>query len=209
MTQDHSAPIGQFLDAVAARKPTPGGGAVSALAGALAAAIGEMVLNYSVGKKDLEAYRGELEPALRELHKARQVMLQLMAEDQAAYQALSDARKLPAGSPDRARRFPAALRSSIAAPQAMAATAAAVLEVCDRVVNFVNYHLLSDLAVAADLAMATTRCAIYNVRVNLPDVEDTAERQEMEATVGQVLGHAAMLIQRVAPRIWARHAQGA
>ena len=40
----------------------PGGGSVAALAGALAAAMGEMVLNYSIGKKDLAAH----EPVLRE-----------------------------------------------------------------------------------------------------------------------------------------------
>jgi oligopeptide/dipeptide ABC transporter ATP-binding protein len=38
------------------------------------------------------------------------------------------------------------------------------------VVDVVNVYLLSDLAVSADLAMATVRCAVYNVRVNLADV---------------------------------------
>ena len=209
MTHDESATIAQFLDAVAARKPTPGGGAVTALAGALAAAMGEMVVNYSIGKKGLEAFEGELRPALHELNRARAVLLQLMAEDQAAYQALADARKLPEGSPERAARFPEALRASIAAPQAMAATGVAILGVCENIVQLVNRHLLSDLAVAADLAMATTRCAIYSVRVNLPDIPDAAERQEIETTVGQVLIHAAMLIQTVAPRIWTRHGEGA
>jgi hypothetical protein len=45
--------------------------------------------------------------------------------------------------------------------------------------------------------------------VNLPDVADPAERQRIESTVSQVIGRAAVLIQRVAPRIWARHGQGA
>jgi methenyltetrahydrofolate cyclohydrolase len=209
MTYDASATIGQFLDATAAKRPTPGGGAVTALAGALSAAMGEMVVNYSVGKKGLEAFEGELRPALRELNTARQVLLKLMAEDQVAYQALADARKLPEGTPERAKRFPEALRASIAAPQAMAATGVAILGVCERIINFVNFHLLSDLAVTADLAMATTRCAIYSVRVNLPDIPDPGERQEIESTVGQVLIHAAMLIQQVAPRIWMRHGEGA
>jgi formiminotetrahydrofolate cyclodeaminase len=76
--------------------------------------------------------------------------------------------------------------------------------VCDRVLNFVNPYLLSDLAVCADLAMAAARCATYNVRVNLPDVKDPAERHAIEAAIGQSLSKAAGLIQRVAPRIWER-----
>jgi len=204
---DHSSRIDQFLDAAAARQPTPGGGSISALAGALAAAMGEMVLNYSVGKKGLEAYENELRPALAELHRARELMLELMVEDQAAYTALAAARKLPPKTPDRTERITMALAASIRAPQAMAAAAVAVLGVCDRVINFVNFHLLSDLAVAADLAMATARCAVYNVRVNLSDISDPHERQSIESTIGQTLSHAAVLIQRVSPRIWARYAQ--
>jgi formiminotetrahydrofolate cyclodeaminase len=182
---------------------------VTALAGALAASMGEMVVNYSVGKKDLEPYLDELKPALTEYHRARGMLLQLMAEDQQAYAELTACRKLPEGSPERAEKFPAALTACIRAPQAMAATAVAVLELCDRVVNFVNPWLLSDLAVCADLSMATVRCAVYNVRVNLADVKDPEERQRIESTTYEVLGHAGVLIQKVSPRIWARHAQGA
>src|SRR5882672_8189200 len=96
--EDQQSTIAQFIEAAAAKKPTPGGGSVTALVGALAASMGEMVLNYSIGKKELAAYEGELKPALAELHRARQMMLQLMVEDQAAYEAMTAARKLPDNS---------------------------------------------------------------------------------------------------------------
>ena len=169
---DQNTTIGAFLEATAAKQPAPGGGSVTALVGALAAAIGEMTLNYSVGKKGLEAHQDELKATLAELNRARQLMLSLMAEDQVAYEALTAARKLPAGSPERQREVSEALLACIRVPQAMAATAVAVIELCERVVDCVNFYLLSDLAVCADLAMATTRCAVYNVRVNLTDWED-------------------------------------
>src|SRR5437764_5937929 len=89
---DSKQTIDSFLEATAARQPTPGGGSVTALAGALAAALGEMVINYSLGKKDLEAFAGELRPAQAEFAKARQLLLALMIEDQAAYEALKSAR---------------------------------------------------------------------------------------------------------------------
>lgn len=204
---DSSTSIEQFLNAAAAKQPTPGGGSVTALCGALACTMGEMVVNYSIGKKGLEAYEGELRPVLADLAKARQSLLKLMVEDQQAYAALTAARK-HADSPEKPAKVKAALTASIRAPQAMAAAAVSILELCDRIINFVNYHLLSDLAVCSDLAMATARCAIYNVRVNLPEITDNAERQAIEANIGQVLSRAAVLIQRVGPRIWGRHAQG-
>ena len=201
---DESHTIRQFLDATAARQPTPGGGAVTALTGALAAAIGEMALNYSLGKKGLEAFEGEIRPAAEELKRLRGVLLKAMADDQAAYADLTAARKLPESSPDRATKIRIALAGAIQAPQAMARAAVSILELCDKVINFINPWLLSDLAVCADLSMAAARCAIYNVRVNLPEVKDPAERQAMEASIGQILSKSASLIQRVAPRIWER-----
>ena len=59
---DATTPIGDFLNAAAAKQPAPGGGSVAALAGALAAAMGEMVLNYTVGKKNLAQHEPELKP---------------------------------------------------------------------------------------------------------------------------------------------------
>jgi formiminotetrahydrofolate cyclodeaminase len=209
MIYDASTTIDGFLSATAARQPTPGGGSVTALVGALAAATGEMVINYSIGKKGLEAFQDELKPALAEITRARMVLLQLMAEDQAAYEAVSALRKLPPDSPERKDQLPAAMLASVRVPQAIAATSVAILERCDRLVNFTNYYLLSDLAVAADLAMAAIRCAIYSVRANLKDLPDPEDRRDAETTIGQILNRAVLLIQSVAPRIWDRNSQGA
>jgi formiminotetrahydrofolate cyclodeaminase len=199
--------IAEFLRATAARQPTPGGGSVSALVGALSAAIGEMVLNYSIGKKGLEIYRKDLHLAETELRCARDMLVLLMTEDQGAYASLTAARKLPEG-PERDRQFAEALSGSIHTPQSMAATAIALLQICERVMDFVNWYLLSDLAVCAELALATARCAAYNVRVNLPDLKDAAERAKIESDLDQMLTRGREAIQRIIPHIWARHGQG-
>src|SRR4051812_37032091 len=205
---DSSTPLKDFLAGTAAKQPAPGGGSVTALVGALAAALGEMVINYSLGRKGLESHQPALQSSLGELTRARQMLLALMVEDQAAYETLSALRKLPAGSPERTSKMPAALLACIRVPEAVAATGVAILQRCDTLVDQVNPHLLSDLAVCADLCMAAIRCAIYNVRVNLSALDDPADRTAVEMTVGQVLSHALLLIQRVAPKIWNRAENG-
>ena len=205
---DSSTTIKDFLSATAARQPTPGGGSVSSLVAALAAALGEMVVNYSIGKKGLEAFQEELKPAQAELARARDMLLQLMVEDQLAYEALTAAKKTPPDSQERKEKMPAALLACIRVPESIAATGAAVLELCDRLVNFVNPWLLSDLAVCADLSMAAIRCATYSVRSNLSSLEDPDDRRAVEARVGQILSHSLLLIQSAAPRIWERIRQG-
>lgn len=202
---DYTTSIDDFLNAAAAKQPAPGGGSAAALAGALAAAMGEMVLNYSVGKKNLVQYESELKSALAELTRARGLLLQLMAEDQHAYEALTAAKKLPESSPTRQRDFDVSLLACIRVPQAMGATALAILVLADSLVDKVNHYLLSDLAVCCELAMATVRCAVYNVRANLPDVADPGDRAKIEHTAAQLIAHATPLVQRAVPRIWARH----
>lgn len=203
-TYDQNHTIKSFLDAAAAKQPAPGGGSVAALAGALAASMGEMVINYSVGKKNLAAYEGELQEALKEFHRARQLMLGLMAEDQAGYVALTDARKKLKEGACKPEDFDAALLTSIRVPQAIGATAVAVIELADRMAQKVNHYLLSDLAVSAELAMATARCAVYNVRVNLSDVKDPHERDHFEQWCAKLLIHGREAIQRVMPKIWSQ-----
>jgi len=199
-----STPIGEFLDAAAAKRPTPGGGSVAALVGALAASMGEMTINYSLGKKGLEPYQDQLETALASLTPTRALLLELMAEDQGAFEAVTAARKLPQSDPQRQGKFDAALLACIRIPEAMAAAGVGILRIVETVVPMSNAYLLSDLAVCADLAMATVRCAIHNVRANLNDVTDPADRKSIEGTINTVNAHALTLIQRVAPAIAAR-----
>jgi formiminotetrahydrofolate cyclodeaminase len=196
---DKSATIEEFLNAAAAKQPTPGGGSAAALTGALAASMGEMVLNYSVAKKGLENYRPELTEALHEVRNAREMMTQLMLEDQGAYEAMSAAKKLPASSPERLE----AIMLGVRVPMTIAGTALAILELAEKVAGKVNPNLLSDLAVCAELSMAAARSAIYNVRVNVPEV-DTEEQKNIEETCATLLTQSTESIKRVIPAIMSR-----
>jgi formiminotetrahydrofolate cyclodeaminase len=50
--------IGSFADLVAAGTPAPGGGSVSAYCGALAASLGQMVCNLTIGKPSVRNQSG-------------------------------------------------------------------------------------------------------------------------------------------------------
>ena len=80
--------------------------------------MGEMVVNYSLGKKNLAQHEAAHRAAIAEFQRARAVLLQLMVEDQAAYEAITAAKKLPPDAPDRQARFDAALLACIRVPQA-------------------------------------------------------------------------------------------
>jgi formiminotetrahydrofolate cyclodeaminase len=194
---DKTATIEKFLDELAAKKPTPGGGSVAAVAGALAAAMGEMVLNYSVGKKGLEGHQEQIKHALAEFHRARGMMLEWIVEDQAAFEKLTLARKTPGGNVEEA------LRTCIDVPLSMAATGGAVVKLAEDVAAIANPYLLSDLAVCAELAMATVRTAVYNVRVNLKEIQGP-ERERIDKECHGIVLRATESMKRAIPAIWAR-----
>ena len=197
MICDRTQSIAAFLEEAAARKPTPGGGSAAALAGALSAAMGEMVIHYSVGRKDPSPHEGELREALVELTRARQLLLALMEEDQAAFSAFSNARKSAGSAGDRDATFAAALLACIRIPQAIGASGIAILELLARVAADANKLLMSDLKVSAELAIATVRCAAHNIRVNLTDVSDLNERDRLSRATDQMLAHAVTLIRKL------------
>jgi formiminotetrahydrofolate cyclodeaminase len=161
--------LSAWLEAASAKRPTPGGGAVAAVAGALAASMGEMVLNYSIGRKASVAHDPQLKAALHEFNNARQLLLVLMSEDQKAYLALTGAKKLEPSVADRPQQIQLALMAAIRTPQAISATAARVLDLAKQVAPIANRWLLSDLLVCCELAMAAVRSGLHNVRVNLPE----------------------------------------
>lgn len=190
---DRTSTVADFLTAAAAKQPTPGGGAVTALAGALAASMGEMVLQYSVAKKDLAAHAALNGEVLAGLTRARGVLLELMAEDQAVFEAFTAAKKAGGETAGDMATF---VDACISVPQAIGATSLAVLDLANRVAGTSNKYLASDLAVCGELAMASVRSAVHNVRANLGDV--SADRQaELNADCDRLLTRGVASVQKL------------
>lgn len=176
----HAQPLGELLNATAARSPAPGGGAAAAISGATAAALASMVVAYSTDKPDLAPHKPELDAAAAWLSRARLLFLALADEDAAAYAAYAQARKLDKADPARPAAIAEASAACLAAPRSVLAAAADLLRRIEHLAPITNTNLASDIAVAATLAEACAASAAWNIRVNLPMVTDTAQRAEIE-----------------------------
>src|SRR6202171_5441712 len=92
-----------FLEAVAAPTATPGGGSVSALAGALAASLGQMVAGLSRKKKSQAAFVNQLSEVLDQLRRNAGELAEAIDRDAEAYDAVLAARKVPHESTEEKR----------------------------------------------------------------------------------------------------------
>src|SRR5215211_158382 len=90
--------LSAYVDEVAAGTPAPGGGSVAAIVGALAAALGEMVANLTLGREKYADAGASLRPARDRLTALRTSLLDAAAADEAAYQSYRDATGLPSTS---------------------------------------------------------------------------------------------------------------
>src|ERR1700704_5548740 len=101
-----------FLEAVAAPTATPGGGSVSALAGALAASLGQMVAGLSRKKKSQAAFVNKLSEAVDQLRRNAAELAEAIDRDAASYDAVMAAYKLPQESADEKRTREDAIQSA-------------------------------------------------------------------------------------------------
>ncbi|HEV2235929.1 MAG TPA: cyclodeaminase/cyclohydrolase family protein [Ktedonobacterales bacterium] len=193
--------VSTFVDALASAAPTPGGGAASALAGALAAALAEMVGQLTVGRPRFQAVEAEARELLARLAAQRSALLRLMAEDAAAYQRVSTAYALPrATDADRATReraIQAALLGAMEPPRAIAAAALECLRATAAIAAIGNPSVISDAGCAAILAEAALRAANLNVLANVALLRDEPAGVAARAECGVREGEAAPLVARV------------
>ena len=177
-----------LLASIAARRPTPGGGAVAAITAALAAALGEMVVRYRLGKDpEHEAIHAGAADALARLRAAE---LQLADADVAAFERLSAVWKLPAGDPQRQAELADAVDGAIDPPRRVLSTGLDILAELDRVRETIGTGLRSDMAIAALLAQSAVESAAWNVRVNLPQLNDPGRATELEAEADESVARA-------------------
>jgi glutamate formiminotransferase len=187
-----------FLDAVASPLATPGGGSVSALAGALAAALGQMVAGLSRKKKSQAAFVDQLSAALDEMRNAAGELAEAIDRDAASFNAVMAAFKLPQGDAEEMRQREEAIQKATKCasevPMQVAERAVALFERLGQLDAIVAASMRSDLQVARLMAEAGARGALANVDINLDGLTDSAYAASMRAKVAALrerLGDAA------------------
>jgi len=171
------ATVAGFVHRVAADSPAPGGGSVSALAGALGAALGTMVANLSAHKRGWDHRWEEFSAWAVRGKDCHEALLRLVEEDTRAFDALLAAYRLPPDHEGRAEAIAAATRGAIEAPLAVMEAALEALAVTGAMAEEGLRSSVSDAGVGALLATAAVRGAHLNVRINAAGLADPDARR--------------------------------
>ena len=154
-------PVNKFLKDLASKKPAPGGGSASALAGAMAAALVNKVAILTIGKDKYEEVEKEMKKLSDEVIKLQGELTKLVGEDSQAYMRVI-----------KTKSSQQAIKSAAEVPLETAQKSLAVLKMAVYTSEYGNQNLRSDPFCAIELATAAVYGALENVRANLSFIKD-------------------------------------
>ena len=162
----------EFTELAASKEPVPGGGGVSALVASLAASLGEMVVNLTIGKKKYLEFTEELGDIGKELDLLRSNLLDCINKDAEAFAPLAAAYALPKDTEGYAETMERCLRNAADSPYLILKYAKRIIELDERLAVIGSKIAVSDAATSVMLAHGVLYGAYVNILVNTSLMKD-------------------------------------
>ena len=163
--------IEEFQDALSSDNPTPGGGTASAIALGHAASLVAMVASLTIGNEKWSEGWGVSKSAIILANSVIKDSAKLATEDSDAFEEVMNSFKLPKNNDDEKNIRREAIRNSTLKaaqiPYRTALLAMDLLKVMVPLSRYGNQNAISDIGVAALLATAGCKGALFNVEINL------------------------------------------
>lgn len=183
--------VREYLDVLKSDAPAPGGGSVSALAGAQGAGLLKMVCDLTLGKekyKDFEAAVKEVRPVFEE---AEEALTAGVDRDTEAFNMVMAAFGMPKDSDEeKAARREAIQKGTIAsteAPLENMKQAFRALEAAEKLAGKFNPNCMSDFGVGVMNLKLCIQGAFMNVKINLPGIKDEGLAAELAKQADEIM----------------------
>ncbi|MEK6559530.1 MAG: cyclodeaminase/cyclohydrolase family protein [Planctomycetota bacterium] len=198
-------PLEKYLKDAAAGTPTPGGGSVAALVGALATTMSSMPANFTIGREKFKQYDVQLKKILEECEKSRETLLTLMEDDIKMYSGVGKAYSMPKNTEEEKKARSEAIQKAtiIAMEVPLKATMCClyVLELTRELVDIANPNLISDVGVAGFLADAAFQCAKLNVEINIATIKNQNLVEKVQNEIYQAERKAKTFFKEIQERV--------
>lgn len=173
----------EFLEDLSSAAPFPGGGGAAALTGALAASLGLMVANLTVGKKKYAAVEAEMQNAIQVLISLRDELVRLTDEDAVGFEPLAKAYRLPKDTPEQR------LHKEAVMEKALYDACVVPIKIMEKTLEVMNYLIflgekgsvmaVSDAGGAVVLAQAALEGAALNIFINTKSMKNRELAEEL------------------------------
>ena len=187
-----------FLEAVASNRPTPGGGSVAALAGALAASLAHMVAGLTLNRKKYVEVQEEVTAVLEETISLREQLTDAIQEDAAAFEAVMAAfRSTDLSEKEKENLIQQATINAAEVPLQVARLSYRAAQQAGKVAKVGNINAVTDATAGVLLAQAAVETAALNVKINATTVNDKQLVKQWQAELTTLSQETAELVQTV------------
>ena len=166
----------EFIEVLASDEPTPGGGGASALVGAIGTALGNMVGSLTEGKLQYYEVEEDMERLIDRSEELEKEFLELIEEDEKAFQNLMTAYKMPHTSElEKAKRLAVLTAAKSAAcqpPLRIMKRCCEAIDLCAEFAEKGNRNALSDAGVGVLFCKAALQGASLNIYINTKTLAD-------------------------------------
>lgn len=187
-TADEDGSSGKaFIEAVASNQPTPGGGAVAALAGALAAALAQMVAGLTVGRKKYAEVNEQAMVVLQEAESLRRELSRAVTEDAEAFeQVMAAMRNKALSETERQTAIEQATIGAAEVPLRVARLSTQAAHLAKQMAEVGNVNAATDAAAGGIMARAAVQVASLNVKTNAVTLRDQTLAQSWHDELAQL-----------------------
>lgn len=183
--------IYDYLDVLASKAPVPGGGGASALGGALAAALGQMVANLTVGKKRYADVEEEMQGYMCALNICQMEMTALADRDAEVFAPLAAAYGLPSETEEQKAEKDRVMEENLLAaslvPIQIMEKAVGIMAVLEEMEQKGSRMAVSDVGVAVQFARTALTGAVMNVYINTKSMKNQERAGELNRQAGELL----------------------
>ena len=178
--------VKELLEKTAGNDPVPGGGSISALHGAVAAALTVMLANLTIGREKYAEQETQMKRTALQMEECRRQFLNDIDRDSEAYRQVFEAYKLPRETEkEKTRRHHKIQEATLAAslvPLEVARCAFDMLDTISETTRRGNKNAVTDGCVAMMTCRTAVLGALFNVRINLSALKDESFVQELKHT---------------------------
>lgn len=193
--------IREFLGALSSKKPVPGGGGASALAGAMGNALGQMVANLTVGKKRYADVEEEIRALLERMEGIQKDFLKLADRDEEVFAPLAAAYSLPTGTEEEKAHKDSVMEERLLeaslVPVEIMEKAVEMLDILDILAVKGSRMAVSDVGVGVQFIRTGLLGAVMNVYINTKSMKNRAKAQELNTKAGQLVAQGTAQADRI------------
>lgn len=183
--------MGLWLETLASKAPVPGGGGASALGGSVAAALGQMVSNLTIGKKKYADVEEEVQELIGKLQALQNDFLDLADQDARVFAPLAAAYSLPASTEEekqvKARIMEENLLAASLVPLQMMEKALETIEILEFLGEKGSRMAVSDVGVAVQFARTALTGAVMNVYINTKSMKNREKAEKLNAKAKKLI----------------------